>query len=210
MPRSLAMAVIMPVMGRLYNRIGPRILVGIGLLVSAFSFWDLSHLTTAVGVWDIFWPQVWQGVGFGMIFVALSTAALATVEKPKMTAATGLYNVVRQVCGSVGIALAATELTRGTARYHDMIAEHVTGFDPVSASFMARAQAAMAAAGADATTAYHRALALLNLSVMRQAAVLAYNHVFELVTLLFVFAVPLVLLLAQPGASEEPVEIMAE
>ncbi len=210
MPRSLAMAVTMPLMGRVYNRIGPRILVGVGLVVSAFSFWELSHLTSAVGIWDIFWPQVWQGVGFGMIFVALSTAALATVEKPRMTAATGLYNVVRQVCGSVGIALAATELTRGTSRYHDLIAEHVTGFDATSLGFLARAQAAMAAAGADAGTAYQRALALLNLNVLRQAAVLAYNHVFELVTLLFVVAVPLVALLARPQTDREPVEVMAE
>ncbi|HEX9107097.1 MAG TPA: DHA2 family efflux MFS transporter permease subunit, partial [Longimicrobiales bacterium] len=210
MPRSLAMAVIMPLGGRVYNRVGPRILVGIGLVVSAISFWQLSHLTTTTGVWNILMPQVWQGVGFGMIFVALSTAALSTIERPKITAATGLYNVVRQVCGSIGIALAATELTRGTARYHDALAEHVTGFDATSAAFMARAQAAMQAAGADAGTAYQRALALLNGSVLRQAAVLAYNHVFELVTLLFVLAVPLVFLLAKPGASTEPVEIVAE
>ena len=129
--------------------------------------------------------------------------------KPKMTAATGLYNVVRQVCGSVGIALAATELTRGTSRYHDLIAEHVTRFDPTAAGFLAKAQAAMMAAGADAATASQRALKLLDLSVLRQAAVLAYNHVFELVTLLFVIAVPLVALLAKPQAGVD-MEMMAE
>src|SRR5512142_833908 len=172
MPRSLAMAVVMPLMGRVYNRVGPRILVGIGLLISALSFWQLSHLTSTIGVWDILMPQVWQGVGFGMIFVALSTAALATVERPKLTAATGLYNVVRQVCGSIGIALAATELMRGTTRYHDMLAEHVTSFDPTASAFMARVQSGMVALGADAGTAYQRALALLNGTVTRQAAVL--------------------------------------
>ena len=209
MPRSLAMAVLMPVIGRVYNRIGPRILVGVGLLVSALSFWQLSHLTTSVGVRDILLPQIWQGVGFGMIFVALSTSALATIERPKMTAATGLYNVVRQVCGSVGIALAATELTRGTARYHDMIAEHLTASNPAAMSFLSRVQGGMTALGSDAGTASHRALALLNLSVHRQAAVLAYNHIFALVTILFVVAVPLVALLAKP-ADSDAVELPAE
>jgi DHA2 family multidrug resistance protein len=60
-PRSLAMAVVMPISGRLYNRLGPRPLVLTGLLVSAWSFWELSHLTLAVSFWDIFWPQMWQG-----------------------------------------------------------------------------------------------------------------------------------------------------
>ena len=91
MPRSLAMAVIMPLGGRFYNKLGPRVLVGTGLLVSGFAFWDLSHLTTQVGFWDILWPQVWQGVGFSLIFVALSTAALATIPRPDVTAATPLY-----------------------------------------------------------------------------------------------------------------------
>ncbi len=209
MPRSLAMAVLMPLIGRIYNRVGPRILVGGGLLVSAFSFWQLSHLTTQVGVWDIFMPQVWQGVGFAMIFVALSTAALSTVERHRMTAATGLYNVVRQVCGSVGIALAATELTRGTSQYHDVLAQHVTAYDPTSVALLGRIQAGMAAVGADAGTAYDRALKLLDLTVLRQAAVLAYNHVFQLVTVLFLVSVPLVFLLAR-SVRDGGVEVVGE
>ena len=66
------------------------------------AFWGLSHLTLDVGFWDIFWPQLWQGVGFALIFVALTTAALATIPREEMTQAVGLYNVVRQVFGSIG------------------------------------------------------------------------------------------------------------
>ena len=91
MPRSLAMALIMPIGGRFYNTFGPKIFVGAGLAISAASFWELSHLTSNVGYWDIFWPQLWQGVGFSLIFLALSTAALATIPRPLMTQASGLY-----------------------------------------------------------------------------------------------------------------------
>ncbi len=207
MPRSLAMAVIMPIGGRFYNSLGPRPLVGSGLVISAFSFWQLGKLTPQVGFWDIFWPQVWQGVGFSLIFVALSTAALATIPRPRMTAATGLYNVVRQVFGSVGIAVAATELTKGTSRYHDILAQDVMASGEQARAMLRQLQAAMMHAGADSFTAAQQALALLNGEVTRQAAVLAYNHVFLLVTILFVVTLPLVLLLRGGG---KPMEVVAE
>jgi MFS transporter, DHA2 family, multidrug resistance protein len=205
MPRSLAMALLMPIAGRFYNRLGPRVLIGSGLVICAYGFWGLSVLTTAVGFWDIFWPQLWQGVGFSLIFVALSTAALATIPKPQMTQATGLYNVVRQVMGSVGIAIAATQLTSSTSRYHDVLSENIGTWNPATVQFLRNATAAMIHAGADRFTAQQRALELLDVSVTRQATVLAYNHVFLLVTVLFVLGLPLVLLLRrgeQPAGAE--------
>jgi MFS transporter, DHA2 family, multidrug resistance protein len=192
MPRGLAMAVLMPLAGRAYNKIGPRVLVGVGLAVSAYSFWALSTLTSTVGFWDLFWPQLWQGVGFGLIFVALSTAALATVENRRMTAAAGLYNVVRQVFGSVGVALSATLLTSGVSRYHDVLSWNLTVTDPATRSWLAMVTAGMRAAGTDAYTAARRAFALLDGIVSQQAAVISYNHVFALIAVLFVICLPVV------------------
>ncbi len=197
MPRSLAMAVLMPLSGRLYNRVGARTLVAVGLVVSAFGFWDLSHLTLDSGYWDLFFPQVWQGVGFSLVFVALSTAALATIERPQMTAAAGLYNVVRQVFGSIGVSLAAAQLARGTATNRAILSEHVSMYDPATRAWVDRVAGAMQATGADAAAALQRALALLDIQILRQAAVLAYNHIFALAALLFAAALPLVLLLSR-------------
>ncbi len=201
MPRSLALAVLMPVGGRLYNRVGPRLMVGVGLALTAFGFWQLAHLTSDVGTRDLVWPQIWQGVGFSLIFVSLSTAALATIPKPQMTQATGLYNVVRQVMGSVGIAVAATQLTTGTSRYHDLIATDAGQGNASVMQFLRGAAAEMQRAGADPGAARQRALDLLNATVERQAAVLAYNRVFMLVACLFVLGLPLVLLLRRGEAS---------
>ena len=205
MPRSVAMGVLMPISGRFYNRLGPRVMVGGGLLIAGYGFYTMSQLTTQVGFWDLFWPQLWQGVGFSLIFVSLSTAALSTIPKPRMTAATGLYNVVRQVMGSVGIAIAATMLTSSTVRYHAILSEDV------GASIVARQRlnglvAGMMAKGADAFTAKMQALRLLDAQVARQAAVLAYNHVFVLVSTLFFIGFPLVFLLRR-GSPEGDVEI---
>ena len=204
MPRSLAMAVIMPIGGRFYNKLGPRLLVGSGLVVTGLSFWQLSHLTSQVGFWNIFWPQVWQGVGFSLIFVALSTAALATIARPEVTAATGLYNVSRQVFGSVGIAVAATQLTAGVTRYHAMLAEQAGSANAAAVSWLQSVTGAMMArTGADAPTARQEALKLLDLTVTRQATVLSYNRVFVLVSLLFIFALPLVFLLKRGHVAED-------
>jgi len=208
-PRSAAMMVMMPIGGALYNRVGPRTLIGAGLAVSAYSFWDLAHLTTDTGPWDILLPQVWQGLGFALLFVALSTAALATIPREKMTAAAGLYNVVRQVMGSVGIAVAATELVRGQSRYHAMLAEHVTSYGAATQDWLRGATAGMVRAGADVVTATGRALRLLDVRVLRQATVLSYNHVLLLVAVLFAISLPLVLLI-RGGRGDAHAHVAAE
>ena len=75
MPRSIAMAVTMPLMGRIYNRTGPKLLIALGLFINAVSF-SCSRLSLDTGYWNIFVPQLLQGIGSGGIFVALSTAVL--------------------------------------------------------------------------------------------------------------------------------------
>jgi len=209
MPRSLAMMVLMPIGGAVYNRLGPRMLVGSGLVISTYSFWLLGHLAPDVGFWDIFMPQLWQGIGFSLIFVALSTAALAAIPRPQITAASGLYNVIRQVCGSVGVAAAATMVSRGTVRYRSVLAEHVTLGDVRTQAWLHAATSAMVRAGADSSTAAQRAFKLLDVYVTRQASVLAYNHVYQIIALAFTLCWPLVLLLRRPRGHVE-VEIGAE
>jgi DHA2 family multidrug resistance protein len=195
MPRSLAMALTMPVAGRLYNRLGPRSLIATGLLINAWSFWALSRLSLDIGYWQIFFPQLWQGIGFGMIFVALSTVALSAIDRPRMTAATGLYNVVRQVFGSIGIALAATLLTHGEAVYHNNLVVHLTPYDNRTSGWLAAVGSTFRQRGASAEMAFHQAMELLNGMVNRQAAILSYNHVFLLLGALFLLCLPLVGLL---------------
>lgn len=196
MPRSLAMAIIFPVAGRLYNRLGPRPLIGGGLLVSIYSFLALSWLSLDVSFWDIFMPQFMQGIGFGLIFVALSTAALSSIERPKLTAATGLYNVIRQVCGSIGIAVFATQLTSGATRNRAMLVGHISNFNPVSVSHFDLFHAAIATRhGSDPVAAQLVAMKLMDLQLTRQASMLSYNRVFFLMAVCFVLIFPLILLL---------------
>ena len=197
MPRSLAMLVMMPIAGRMYNRVGPRALVGVGIGFLVYGFWDLARLTTDVGYWDLAWPQIWQGIGFSFLFAALSTAALAPLPRAEITAATGVYNVVRQVMGSIGIALAATLLTHSQATYHAVLVADSSG--PAEQNWLAATIASLQKLGASAADAREHALALLDSVISRQATVLAYNHIFELVALMFATVLPLLFLLPRAG-----------
>ncbi len=195
LPRSLAMALTMPLAGRLYNRVGPRKMIGVGLVLSILSFFMLGRLSPETSVWNLFWPQMLQGLAFGMIFVSLSTAALSTVERRDMTAATGLYNLVRTVFGSVGLALSATMLNRASVAARVSL---VSGLTPVSdntSSWLQNVTSGLAAGGVEKGEAASKALAMLDGLVNRQAAVIGYNHVFIMVGFLFIACLPLVVLL---------------
>jgi len=194
-PRSIGMVITMPLAGRLYERTGPKLLIALGLLVSAVSFFQFSRLSLDTGYWDIFVPQLLQGFGSGFIFVSLSTAVLSTIEKPLLTAASGLYNMIRQVFGSVGIALAATYLTRGETSYHAMLTEHVTAFKDIASESMQRLSSLLSSQGIDASGTGKEALKLLDGLVARQASMLAYNYVYFLIAIVYLISIPLVVLM---------------
>jgi DHA2 family multidrug resistance protein len=210
MPRSLAMAIAMPVAGRFYNKAGPKVLIGTGLIVTAFSFYEFSRLSLVIGYWDIFFPQFLQGIGFGLIFVALSTAALSTIDRRQMTAAAGLYNVVRQVFGSIGIAIAASQLTKAMTTYHALLAEKVTEYGETGSSWLGAVTGAMRGQGADPSSARHMAVTFLDSELSRQAGMMAYNHMYLLITSLFIISFPLIFFLKSNKKLEGAMEIIAE
>jgi DHA2 family multidrug resistance protein len=208
-PRSLAMLMIMPLAGRIYNRVGPRLMIGLGLLLNVVSFYQLSILSLSVGYWDIFFPQFLQGIGMGLIFVSLSTAALSTIEKPMLTAASGLFNVVRQVFGSVGIALAATILTRGEETNRALLMEHITAYGNTSAETLRSLSQYFSSQGMDIIDAQNKALKAIEGIVMRQASMISFNHVFFLIAVLFVICLPLIFLITD-SRRETGTEIINE
>jgi DHA2 family multidrug resistance protein len=198
MPRSIAMAIAMPIGGKIYNKMGPQLLIAFGLFVNCVSFYLLSRLALDVGYWDIFFPQFLQGIGFGFIFVSLSTAVLSTIEKPLLTAAAGLYNVIRQVFASIGIALAATFLTRGEIRYRAILTEHVTSYSDTALESLRQLQSYLFSIGANASGTDMETFKLMEGIVGRHASMLAYNHVFFLIAVVFLFSTPLALLIKDP------------
>lgn len=192
-PRSLIMAVAMPVAGRLYNRWGARAIILIGLLITVGSYWDFSHLSLSTSGRTLVWPQILQGTGFGTMFVALSTVVLSTIPKPSLTAAVGLYNVIRQIAGSVGIAIGATLLTNGQIASRNVLVAHVTAQSPQTQHHLHTMAAFFQARGLDVLSAHRAALVALDQEVSRQAQMISFNQVFLLMAIVFVLSIPLIM-----------------
>jgi len=125
----------------------------------------------------------------------LTTAALSTIEKPKMTAATGLYNVIRYIFGSVGIAIVATQITRGANLNRAILLEHITEYNIAALQWFQELMSAVTSSGVDPVTAQSKALRLLDGIVMQQAGMLAYNHIFLLIACFFLLSIPFVFFL---------------
>jgi len=198
LPRTIAMAVTMPISGILYNRIGPRWLIGSGLVLNVVSFYQFSCLSIAIGYWDLFFPQVLQGLGFGLIFVALSTAALAHIEKRYMTAASGLYNVTRQVFASIGIALSATLLTRGESWHRIVLMKHINVFTDKASEIIQLLSSYFYSRGMDDVGAHNAGLKVLEGMVAKQASMLSFNQVYLIMAVVFLLSIPLIFLVKNP------------
>ena len=209
-PRSIAMGLTLPVAGSLYNRLGPRFLVTSGLLLSSASFFLMTRISLEVGYWDLFLVQALQGIGFGMTFVSVSTTALATVERARMMAASGLYNVFRQVFGSIGIAIAATIYVSGQSAQRPHLTADISPYSPQALRWLEQVTVVIQRKGGDIMAAKSKALLLLDGLVGRQAAMLSFNHVYLLLSLLFLATLPLVLLLRKPGKPPETVSMAAD
>jgi DHA2 family multidrug resistance protein len=199
LPRSVVMMVGMPIAGRIYNQLGPRLMIASGLALSAVASLQMALFTDQTSYLGLMIPQLWQGLAFSLIFVSLSTAALARVPRPKMTNASALYNLVRQVGGSFGIAIFVTMLERRQTIVASRLVGHI---DPFNMGFVTRYQglaAGLAARGFSADEAGRKALALLNGMVQKQAAVMAFEHAFFVIGALFVITLPLIFLLRPRG-----------
>ena len=189
--------------GRLVTRVDQRLLLTFGCLVNAISLYMMSNLTLGMDYWSLTMPRVIQGFALGFIFVPLSTLTLATIRRDKLVNATSAYNVLRNLGGSVGIALATTYLAQRSQFHQHNLVSHVTVWDPATQERLARWTSHFLAQGADSFTAQRRALAMLYHDVVGQAQVLAYADDFWLLAILFSI-VPLFLPLMRRVHVEPP------
>jgi MFS transporter, DHA2 family, multidrug resistance protein len=202
MPRSLVMLVVTPVIGRIYNRVSPRLLVGIGIGLFAVGALQMSRFTLQTGTWQIFTSLVIQGVAFSCLFVPLTTVALSTVPRHKLADATGLNSLFRQMGGAVGLAVFATLLSRNAVTARVGVMSDVSLTRPEVAAWLSAAQAALAARGSDPVTAKQGAIAILDGLSRQQSLLLSFEKLFLLAGILFLCTLPLLLLLKSTRHAE--------
>ncbi len=111
-PRGMGSFIGMPLVGMLISRFDPRKMVAIGLLVGGMTLLWLGQINLNAGYWDFFWPQFAQGLGLSMLFVPLTTISMDPIPRERMGNATSLFNLMRNIGGSIGIAVTGTMLAR--------------------------------------------------------------------------------------------------
>jgi MFS transporter, DHA2 family, multidrug resistance protein len=207
MPRVIVMMLAMPIIGRIYNKVSPRLVIAIGILFIAWGAYGMSHLTLASSQRDVIWVIVTQGLGFACLFVPLSTVALASIPRHKMADATGLNSLFRQIGGSVGLAIGATLLTRYGAEARSALVADVTSSSAAAMMRMQQTVGAFVARGFDPATAKDMALRALDGIVEQQATLLAFERVFILAGLAFLFVLPLLYFLKTPKTDRPAVKV---
>jgi DHA2 family multidrug resistance protein len=193
-PRGLGAMASMVLAGILVRYIDGRLLMAFGFAVLGASTWMLGHINMEIGMASVVVPNIFNGFAMGFIFVPLTTMTLSRMRKQEMGNATGIYNLMRNIGGSIGIASVTTLLVRGAQTHQSYLAADAGAGSPVLGGLVLGLQAKLFAQGADAVTAHRKALGELYRIVEQQASLLAYADNFKLLAFLSLLCVPLVLL----------------
>jgi DHA2 family multidrug resistance protein len=207
-PGGVATLVTMPIAGALLNRVDPRWIIVTGCAVNAYAMYLMATLSLEASYWQVMLPRFIQGLGIGFTFVPLSTVALSAVPMREMGHASGLFNFIRTIGGSIGIALVATLLQRGAQTHQARLVTHVSPYDPDVWERHQQLAAMFVARGADPVTAEQQAWAHLYALVQRQALSLSFIDDFWLLVWIFVAVIPFVLFLGRrPRVVEPPADV---
>ncbi len=193
---GVAMFISAPIAGALSRKMDLRIMLAFGLATFGGGLWWLSHLTRDSAFWELFGPQAMRGFGMMFVMLPVNQIALGNLPASALKNASGLYNLMRNLGGAVGLALINTIATSRLAVHTLHLQEGVTWSRPGAMHFMdTMTQAMTPGKGAEAPLAALKRVATM---VQQQALTLSYNDVLLLMACTFFLALPVTLFLAKP------------
>jgi len=200
-PRGLGSFIAMPVVGLIMSKFDPRKLLIVGMTVCAFTLFQFSRLNLQAGYWDFFWPQFEMGLSLGLVFVPLTTISMSPIPKEAMGNATSLFNLVRNLGGSIGISAVNTIVLRRAQANVNILGAHVNPYNSRATEMLGALQHMFMSKGADLVTATRRANEAVFRMIGQQANMLAYNNVFRILGGLFLFLIPFIFMMHRPQAT---------
>ncbi len=190
-PGGIATMLAMPFVGKFIGKVNPKRFLVLGMSICALSTYMMSRFNLTTDFWTFVWPRVFLGLGMGMTFIPLTTLTLSHIPKERMTEATSIYNLLRNLGGSVGIAMTTTILSRRAQLHQTRLVEHLSPLDPgyaithdKIAGFLG--QQGLPPAGADG---------MMYRELVRQSTTLAFTDAFLLICLLILSVIPLVFIM---------------
>jgi MFS transporter, DHA2 family, multidrug resistance protein len=189
--------------GRLFNKVDPRLMVTLGCLAAGVGSWYMANFYAEIDFWNIAAPGILRGIGSGFIFIPLTTLSLGAVSMENMGTASGLFNMVRTIGGSIGIAMLVAMLTSGAQIHQSYLAAHI---DPFQLNMLLHSSpGASAAIGNITRHGPAPMLGMVYLEVQRQAAVMAFVDDFRIIAYIFFILTPIALFMRKPaGRSAAP------
>lgn len=185
LPRGLGQITGLLIAGWLVHRIDPRALLLAGFLTHAWSTWVMAGYTLDIGVWEVVWPGVVQGLAMGMIFVPAITLTFATLDPALRTEGAAIFSLTRNFGTSIGVSLAVTLLARSIQVSHARLAEHaVPGNELLS----------LAEYASSWDLADIEGLAAIERAITEQATMIAYVNVYWSMTVFAIAVLPLIFL----------------
>jgi len=194
-PAGLATIVAMQIAGIAMRFIDSRIIIGVGMLISALGYHSMSSFNLDSSFYVVAFYRIIQGFGMGLIFVPLTTTILSYIPKEKMGNATGVYNFSRNMGGSIGISIVITLLSRRGQYHQTCLVHNYTPFNWVFNERLNSLVSTLTHISSDPFTASKQALSLIYGQVLEHASMLSYNDCFWLIAVDFICLAPLLILL---------------
>jgi DHA2 family multidrug resistance protein len=205
-PRGFGSMISMVIVGRLVAKMDGRMLIAFGFAILGFATYLLTDINLQITSSTVMWPNVISGLAMGFIFVPLTTVAMGTLANEQMGNATGIYNLMRNSGGSIGIAAATALLSRSAQTHQAVLSAHLTPYDSPFRSAVERIGGGLAghlAPGASTRAAY----GMIYGELVKQANVLAFVDTFRLLAVMCFFCVPLVFLFKRVKAKKGPAAV---
>ena len=200
-PRGLGAIIAMPMIGLLTARIDNRWLIASGFTIFALCSLWFADINLGIGQWTLTWAIILSGFGSGCVFVPLSTTAMARLPNEQIGNASGLYNLLRNIGGSVGISMINTMLARHEQVHRADLAHNLNPDNPL---LRQQLRGFTTAVQQSPTPSLHlpaqRALDLLNQTLSQQASLLSFIDDFRYLAIVCAICVPLVFLLKKAVA----------
>ena len=205
---ALCIIPVMPLVGLLVNRVASRWLVALGFVLSAYALYVMSSIELGVSFGVLTSWRILQSLALSLLFIPISTSMYVGLKPEKKEEAAALFNLGRNLGGSVGISLIETLLARRAQLHQNVLVAHTTRFNPLVRAMVSGLQATLTHAGAGAVRSLRMAYAGLYGEVQRQAAALAYIDVLRLLAVA-ASAAALVALLLRPTPAGEGRSVVA-
>jgi MFS transporter, DHA2 family, multidrug resistance protein len=203
-PGGLATLIAMPMAGRLVTRMNPKILLGTGIVIAAYSTHLMSRFTLFADFNTVIWPRIVLGVGMGFLFIPLTTMTMSGIRREDMGNASAIYNLLRNLGGSFGVAFVTTMMARRAQFHQSRLTDHLTPLDRGFQIASHRAAEALQYQGVAPGMSDHGGLGLLYRGLIRQASMMSFNDAFYLLSLFMILILPLVFFMRQARAEGPP------